>query len=93
MIVGALRDCGQIQSSKERCKGGHLRSACAGTRSMGEATDAEMAVKLAGQMHVEDPWQLDAQLWEVGKKWCHPTNPNCSQCYLAPHCAYALSRT
>jgi endonuclease-3 len=93
MIVGALRDCGQIRSRKSDVKGDIYVRHVLGRAVLGETTDAEMAVKLAGQMHPEDPWQLDAQLWEADKKWCHPNNPNCSQCYLSPHCAYALSRT
>jgi hypothetical protein len=57
---------------------------------LGKPTDPETAVRLAARLHPADPWQLDAQLWYVGKTHCYASSPDCSPCYLAPHCAYAL---
>jgi endonuclease III len=93
MIVGALRDCGQIKSTTSDVKGDVYVCRVLGRAVLGEMTDPETAVNLARQLHPADPWQLDAQLWYVGRSYCRATNPNCSHCYLAPHCAYALWRS
>ena len=92
MIVGALRDCAQITSGKSDVKGDTYVRRVLGRAVLGEATDPETAVQLARDLHPADPWQLDAQLWIVGKTWCLPRNPECSQCYLASYCEYALAR-
>ena len=90
MVVGALRDCGQLTGATSDVKGDVYVRRVLGRAVLGETTDPETAVRLAGQLHPTDPWQLDAQLWRVGKDYCRTNVPNCSQCYLAPHCAYAL---
>jgi endonuclease III len=93
MVVGALRDCGQLTGATSDVKGDVYVRRVLGRAVLGEPTDPEMAVRLARQLHPTDPWQLDAQLWYVGKSYCHAGDPTCSQCYLAPHCAYALKRS
>lgn len=90
MIVGALRDCGQIKGSSD-VKADVYVCRVLGRTLFGETIDAETAVRVARQMH-QDPWQLDAQLWYVGKSFCEASNPKCSQCYLEAHCAYALGQ-
>ena len=90
MIVGALRDCGQIESGKSDVKGDVYVRRVLGRAVLGFAIDPEMAVQLARELHSADPWQLDAQLWVVGKTWCHTRDPECLRCYLARHCAYAI---
>lgn len=47
--------------------------------------DAIKTIQLARQLNA-DPWQLDLPLWNVGKSYCRPTNPNCPNCYLRDHC-------
>jgi hypothetical protein len=93
MVVGALRDCGQIKGATSDVKADVYVCRVLGRAVLGETTDPETAVKLARQLHPADPWQLDAQLWYVGKSYCRARDPNCSQCYLASHCAYALRRS
>jgi hypothetical protein len=95
MVVGALRDCGQITGTTSDVKGDVYVRRVLGRAIWGKEIDsemAEMAVTLAHQLHPADPWQLDAQLWYIGKNYCR-TTPNCSRCYLAPYCAYALERS
>jgi endonuclease III len=88
MIVGALRDCGQIQASQSDVKGDVYVCRVLGRAMLGKITDAETAVRLAQRLH-PDPWRLDSQLWDVGNRFCRKLHPDCRQCYLAPHCAYA----
>ena len=92
MVVGALRDCGQIMGVASDVKWDVYVRRVLGRAVWGEPTDPETAVRLARQLHPTDPWQLDAQLWYIGKNYCKKA-PICSQCYLAPHCAYALGQS
>ena len=89
MVVGALRDCGQIKGASD-VKADVYVCRVLGRAVLGEPTDPATAAELARQLHPADPWQLDWPLWNVGNSQCHATNPACSQCYLAPYCAYAL---
>lgn len=88
MVVGALRDCRQIPEGASDLKADVHVCRVVGRAVSGEPTDPQTAAQLARQMHL-DPWLLDWPLWNVGKL-CHARNPNCLQCYLAPHCAYAI---
>ena len=92
MIVGALRDCGQIQGSSGDVKADiHLRRVL-GRAVDGEeirAADAAKVTALTRSLNPADPWQLDWPLWNVGKSYCRPTSPDCPNCYLRPHCVYS----
>ena len=89
MVVGALRDCHEIVAASSDVKGDVYVRRVLGRALMGRDTDAETAVRLAARLHPDDPWQLDAQLWQVGKNWCSVKNPRCGSRYLVPHCCYA----
>ena len=89
MLVGALRDCGEILAAASDVKGDVYVRPVLGRALLGQETDAEVAVQLAARLHPDDPWQLDTQLWQVGKSWCTIGSPRCPECYLAPHCLYA----
>jgi hypothetical protein len=89
MIVGALKDCGQITGTASDVKGDVYVRRVLGRALLGLPTDAEAAVALARRLHPSDPWQLDAPLWMVGSTTCK-TNPICPKCNLSPHCVYAL---
>ncbi len=90
MIVGALRDCGQIKGDSGDVKADlHLRRVL-GRAVYGEeikATEAAKVIQLTRNLNA-DPWKLDLPLWNVGKSYCRPTSPNCPHCYLQPHCVY-----
>jgi len=89
MIAGALADCGQVKGAGD-VKADRYVYRVLGRAVLGDPTGPETAVRLAKSMYPPDPWQLDAQLWYVGKNYCHASGPDCARCYLAPHCAYAL---
>jgi len=90
MIVGALRDCGQLKGDSGDVKvDRHLRRVL-GRAVYGEeirGTEAAKVIQLTRNLSA-DPWQLDLPLWNVGKSCCRPTSPNCQNCYLQPHCVY-----
>ena len=89
MIVGALRDCFQIQGASD-VKADSKVCRVLGRTMFGEPTDPETAGKLARLLYPKDPWQLDWPLWNVAKDYCYATAPACSRCYLYAHCEYAL---
>jgi endonuclease III len=89
MIVGALRDCGQLSGASD-VKADVYVCRVLGRAVCGDQTTPEIALQLARGLCPSDPWQLDWPVWNVGKTHCHANNPDCSLCYLAPHCAYAL---
>jgi len=95
MIVGALRDCGEIKGDSGDVKPDvHLR------RVLGRAVDGEeisatnpaKVIELTRQLNPTDPWRLDWPLWNIGKYHCRPTSPDCPSCYLRPHCVYCQGR-
>lgn len=90
MIVGALRDCGQIKGDSSDVKADlHLRRVL-GRAVYGEeikATEAAKVIQLTRNLNA-DPWQLDWPLYNIGTSYCRPTSPDCPKCYLRPHCVY-----
>jgi endonuclease III len=92
MIVGALRDCGQIQSSHSDLKADTHVCRALGRAVLGKEIDEKRTAEISRQLHV-DPWQLDWPLWNLGKYTCLPRYPVCSQCFLSRHCFYAQNPT
>jgi endonuclease III len=40
----------------------------------------------AREMCPEFPGVIDFSLWEIGRTWCHPQNPDCKNCIIASEC-------
>jgi len=40
----------------------------------------------AKELNPEFPGIFDFSCWEIGRKWCHPKNPECEKCYLNKYC-------
>ena len=60
MIVGALRDCGEISAEASDVKGDIYVRRVLGRLLTGEIVDGETAVDSARKLYPADPWQLDA---------------------------------
>jgi hypothetical protein len=88
MIVGALRDCQQIEGKSSNVKADRHLCRVLGRVVYGEKIGALKATELTQKLNPADPWQLDWALWKIGKAHCRPTSPNCAGCYLSPHCIY-----
>jgi endonuclease-3 len=43
-------------------------------------------VDAARQLAPDFPGALDAPAWEVGRNWCRPSRPNCSECPIGAEC-------
>ncbi len=53
-------------------------------------TDYADAIRTAQKLHPEFPGTLDMPAWEIGKTWCRPSNPKCSECPLSSVCRKAF---
>jgi endonuclease III len=40
----------------------------------------------ARELNPSYPGVFDLSVWEVGRRWCKPSNPSCDECYLSIHC-------
>lgn len=49
------------------------------------ASNEEILYK-ARELYPEFPGIIDYSLWEVGRNWCKPTNPECDNCILKTEC-------
>lgn len=48
--------------------------------------DENETVTAARELNPDFPGELDWPAWEIGMKWCRPTNPLCSNCPLSAVC-------
>lgn len=51
---------------------------------------AEQVICKARALHPEFPGMMDLPCWEIGRTWCRPGGPKCSDCYMNNLCATAL---
>jgi endonuclease III len=92
MIVGALRDVGQIQGKGDVKADVHVCRVI-GRVFFGEQAKPETATELTRQLSPDDPWQVDRTLWKLGSTFCHATTPDCSHCYLSAECMHAQTHS
>jgi hypothetical protein len=88
MIVGALKDCGQISGR------GDVKADVHVCRVLGRVFDGKdftpvAAVNQARKLYPADPWKLDGPLWYLVRNVCDSTSPRCKGCYLSSNCKYA----
>ena len=53
------------------------------------ATNNEL-IYCARELNPKYPGVFDLSAWQIGKRWCHPKNPNCKNCYLNKYCPKVL---
>lgn len=51
---------------------------------------SEAANEAASKINPEFPGAIDGALWDIGRKYCHPTNPECGICPLTCVCKKSL---
>lgn len=90
MIVGALRDLGQVRGASDVKADSHVCRVL-GRAILGTDINPTKGGELARQLCPSDPWQLDWPLWNLAKDHCFKTAPDCAHCYLRRHCAYAAA--
>jgi len=53
--------------------------------------DRSLLINTARKLNPEYPGELDLPAWEIGRRWCHPTNPECDRCFLKEVCPKLLN--
>lgn len=54
-----------------------------------EGSSIEEIIKAARTLHPEFPGLMDLPTWEIGRDFCHPTTPQCNECYMRSLCNYS----
>lgn len=52
--------------------------------------DGQSCIEVARRLYPEFPGKLDWPAWEIGRKYCYESEPNCSECPLNDICAKKL---
>jgi uncharacterized HhH-GPD family protein len=56
-----------------------------------EKDDINLMIKTARKLNPEYPGILDNPCWIIGRKYCHPKNPECDKCPLSNVCLKLLN--
>ncbi|HEV2484942.1 MAG TPA: hypothetical protein VGT08_05370 [Terracidiphilus sp.] len=91
MIVGALRDVGQIEGKGDVKADVHICRVI-GRVFFGAQASPDTAIAVTRRLNPEDPWQMDRTLWKVGSTFCYATTPNCPSCFLSTECEHAQTK-
>jgi len=59
---------------------------------LAEHDDVDHMVAVARSLHPERPGELDNPVWDIGRSWCHPRNPDCATCPLVAVCPRFIAR-
>ena len=51
-----------------------------------DGAKSELLIYAARELNPEYPGIFDLSCWEIGRKWCRPTNPYCINCMLGSIC-------
>lgn len=68
----------------------HVRRVFVRTGLVENGTEYEI-IQVAREINSEYPGELDFPAWDVGRTWCHPTNPNCKSCPINESCGHRTS--
>jgi endonuclease III len=50
----------------------------------------EEVVYTVRALHPSFPGLMDLPAWEIGRNWCRPKKPQCSECYMQSYCPTAI---
>jgi endonuclease III len=59
---------------------------------LAERDDVNHMVTVARSLYPERPGALDIPTWDIGRRWCHPANPDCPTCSLNTVCPRLIDR-
>jgi len=55
------------------------------------STDSQQEIiQSARRLNPSFPGALDLPCWNIGRRWCHPQNPDCTHCYIGQVCPKLL---
>ena len=58
-----------------------------------ENASNEELIYLARELNPQYPGIFDLSVWEIGRNWCKPNNPQCEDCELVECCPCAIEQT
>lgn len=67
----------------------HVRRVFTRLGLVDRGASAEQLIYTARAIEPSFPGLLDLPSWEIGRHWCKPRRPLCSECYMQSVCAYA----
>ena len=59
---------------------------------LSDVDSTEEVIKSARALNPERPGVLDYPAWEIGRRWCRPSNPRCDECVLGAVCPRLIDR-
>jgi endonuclease III len=69
----------------------HLRRVFLRT-GLAERDDVNHMVAVARSLYPARPGALDNPAWDIGRRWCHRTDPECGTCPLVAVCPRLIDR-
>jgi len=70
----------------------HVRRVFTRLGLMPRRSDTELLIFRAREMNPDYPGIFDLPAFEIGRNWCRPKNPLCSECYLSDSCPTAKAQ-
>lgn len=70
----------------------HVRRVFSRLGLCGADVTAEQVIYKARALYPEFPGIMDSPCWEIGRNWCKPRGPVCSECYMKDLCPTAKRR-
>ena len=71
----------------------HIRRVFSRLGLCAEDATVEQVVYKAKALYPEFPGMMDFPCWEIGRNWCKPRDPVCSECYVEDLCPTAAGHT
>ncbi len=57
-----------------------------------ENADNNKIIYKARELSPDFPGIIDSPLWEIGRTWCRPSNPDCNNCIVHSDCLYSIGK-
>jgi endonuclease-3 len=92
MVVNLLARLGEIELEPDDYAATdvkpdvHIRRVFERLGFCGKGPTEQDAVEAARRLHPEYPGQIDKPTWNIGRTWCHASEPACTQCPLGDVC-------
>jgi endonuclease III len=64
----------------------HLKRVFERLGFVSSSASSDELIYSARELNPEYPGIFDLSCWEIGRNWCRPSNPKCSECYLNKYC-------
>ena len=69
----------------------HVRRVFARLGLVPEKASVEQTVFRARALHPEFPGLMDMPCFKIGRSWCKPKEPACTDCYMSGVCQFAMA--